>query len=78
MTELHDATDTGSPRCPQNYVDVRHLLRIPEEVKVEEAREDEFGCLNLDVTMPARETGDGAVEQAYPVLVWIHGNYLLL
>lgn len=72
LLELH--LISHSPRCPQNYVDFRHFLRIPEDIQVEEAPEDEFKCLNLDVTMPAQSTVNCTVEQSYPVLVWIHGR----
>ena len=38
----------------------------------EKEEESEFGCLNLDVTVPSDlgEWGD-----PLPVLVWIHGDY---
>ena len=64
----------GSPRCPQNGVDFRHLLRIPEEIQGQEVREDEFDCLNLDVTMPVSYINDASQGEALPVLVWIHGG----
>ena len=35
----------------------------------EKEEESEFGCLNLDVTVPS-DLGD-----PLPVLVWIHGDY---
>ena len=68
----------SSPRCPQNGVDFRHLLRIPEEIKVQEVREDEFECLNLDVTMPSTYTNDTLSRDPLPVLVWIHGGWRYL
>ena len=64
----------SSPRCPQNGVDFRHLLRIPEEMQGQEVREDEFECLNLDVTMPVSCINDASQSEALPVLVWIHGG----
>lgn len=64
----------GSPRCPQNGVDFRHLLRIPEEMQGQEVREDEFECLNLDVTVPSSYTSDTLSKKPLPVLVWIHGG----
>ncbi|KAL1972988.1 hypothetical protein VTN31DRAFT_6530 [Thermomyces dupontii] len=64
-----DATRYG-PRCPQVNVDVRHLLRIPEEYQLAEEEEDEFECLNLDVTVPANVSD----ETPLPVLVWIYGG----
>lgn len=33
--------------------------------------EDEFECLNLDVTCPALGIGDG--DGGLPVVIWIHG-----
>lgn len=45
--------DSSGPRCPQNYMDLRYMLRIPTEEQIPEQAEDEFVCLNLDVTMPA-------------------------
>ncbi|KAL2010982.1 hypothetical protein VTN00DRAFT_3700 [Thermoascus crustaceus] len=64
-----DATKYG-PRCPQTYIDVRHLLRIPEDFKIEDEPEDEFECLNLDICAPASPSSKGPL----PVLVWIHGG----
>ncbi|VUC27025.1 unnamed protein product [Clonostachys rosea] len=66
-----DCTAFG-PRCPQNYIDFRHLLRIPPSLEIAEQREDEFACLNLDITLPANPdvTGSGPL----PVLMWIHGG----
>lgn len=58
-----------SPKCPQVDVDVRHLLRIPEDFEIKEEAEDEFECLNLDVTVPANVPSG----QKLPVLVWIYG-----
>ncbi|KAJ5453568.1 Carboxylesterasetype B [Penicillium daleae] len=64
-----DATKYG-PRCPQVDVDVRHLLRIPEDFAIAPEAEDELECLNLEITCPpvSPET------EALPVLVWIHGG----
>ncbi|PWY68409.1 catalytic protein [Aspergillus heteromorphus CBS 117.55] len=64
-----DATSYG-PRCPQVHVDVRHLLRIPEDVSIEKEPEDEFECLNLDITCPP----SGSAKGPLPVLLWIHGG----
>ncbi|KAJ5924556.1 Carboxylesterase type B [Penicillium verhagenii] len=63
-----DATKYG-PRCPQADVDVRHLLRIPEDFVIAPEPEDEFECLNLEITCPPVSTAD-----PLPVLVWIHGG----
>lgn len=64
-----------SPQCPQNHVDVGHLLRIPEilDKDQEELKQDEFECLNLDVSVPARTT---YTKYMLPVLIWIHGETL--
>lgn len=50
---------------------MRHLLRIPEDFEIKEEVEDEFDCLNLDVTVPA----DVPSGQKLPVLVWIYGEF---
>lgn len=60
------------PRCPQNYIDFRHLLRIPTSLEIPEQREDEFACLNLDITLPA--SPDVTTTGKLPVLMWIHGE----
>lgn len=62
---------SDSPKCPQVDVDVRHLLRIPEDFEIKEEAEDEFECLNLDVTVPANVPSG----QKLPVLVWIYGLF---
>ncbi|KAJ5647856.1 Carboxylesterasetype B [Penicillium lividum] len=64
-----DATKYG-PRCPQADVDVRHLLRIPEDFVIAPEAEDEFECLNLEITCPPVSSTTGPL----PVLVWIHGG----
>ncbi|KAL3477474.1 Alpha/Beta hydrolase protein [Aspergillus californicus] len=66
--EVIDSTKYG-PRCPQVPIDVKHLLRIPEDFVIEEEAEDEFECLTVDITVPP-----GAHKGALPVLVWIHGG----
>ncbi|KAL1971390.1 hypothetical protein VTN77DRAFT_343 [Rasamsonia byssochlamydoides] len=65
-----DATKFG-PRCPQSRVDVRHLLRIPEDFEIKDEPEDEFECLNLDITLPENAP---ASEKPLPVLIWIYGG----
>lgn len=57
------------PRCPQVDVDVKHLLRIPEDFTIAPEPEDEFECLNLEITCPPVSSGSDPL----PVLVWIHG-----
>ncbi|KAJ5388779.1 Carboxylesterase type B [Penicillium cosmopolitanum] len=64
-----DATKYG-PRCPQVDVDVRHLLRIPEDFAIAPEAEDEFECLNLEITSPPASL----TAEPLPVLVWIHGG----
>ncbi|KAJ5329656.1 Carboxylesterase type B [Penicillium brevicompactum] len=64
-----DATKYG-PRCPQADVDVRHLLRIPEDFEIAPEAEDEFECLNLEITCPANSSSAGPL----PVIIWIHGG----
>ncbi|GES66806.1 carboxylesterase [Aspergillus terreus] len=64
-----DATKFG-PRCPQVDVDVRHLLRIPEDFELPKEPEDEFECLNLEITRPS----GASIKGPLPVLVWIHGG----
>ena len=50
---------------------MRHLLRIPEDFEIPDEPEDEFECLNLDITSPPL-----SANSSLPVLVWIHGTYL--
>lgn len=50
-------------------IDVRHLLRIPEDYEIPEEDEDEFKCLNLEITCPPLDQTKGPL----PVLIWIHG-----
>ncbi|OJJ01744.1 hypothetical protein ASPVEDRAFT_52630 [Aspergillus versicolor CBS 583.65] len=59
-----------APRCPQVDIDVRHLLRIPEDFVIEQEPEDEFECLTVDITCPPDSKNKGNL----PVLVWIHGG----
>jgi carboxylesterase type B len=59
------------PRCPQNKYDVGHLLRAPEGDIFYDETEDEFNCLNLDITIPANTQSDDA---RLPVMIWIHGG----
>lgn len=51
-------------------MDVRHLLRIPEDFTIAPEPENEFECLNLEITCPPRSSATGPL----PVLVWIHGG----
>ncbi|KAG2420509.1 hypothetical protein HFD88_000121 [Aspergillus terreus] len=65
-----DASNYG-PRCPQADVDVRHLLRIPEDFELPKEPEDEFECLNLEITRPS----GASIKGPLPVLVWIHDRH---
>ncbi|KAJ5638601.1 Carboxylesterase type B [Penicillium herquei] len=67
--QVVDASKYG-PRCPQMDVDVRHLLRIPEDFIIAPEAEDEFECLNLEITCPPISSS----SEPLPVLVWIHGG----
>ncbi|KAH8171318.1 carboxylesterase family protein [Sarocladium implicatum] len=66
-----DATCFG-PQCPQSKVDVGHLLRLPPSIQTPSIEEDEFRCLNLNVSCPAPT--ESIYENLLPVLVWIHGG----
>lgn len=59
------------PRCPQNKFDVGYLLRAPQGDVFYDDAEDEFECLNLDITVPDRGS---AASGLLPVMVWIHGG----
>jgi carboxylesterase type B len=64
------------PRCPQNPLDFRHMLRIPPEQHVTARSEDEFACLNLDITLPAHNLVTNSAQRPFPVMVWVHGKSL--
>ena len=64
------ADPTSRPQCPQVHVDVGHLLRIPEDEAVVRVPEDEFECLNLNITVPSGTKADAKL----PTLIWIHGG----
>ncbi|WAO91202.1 Carboxylic ester hydrolase [Fusarium falciforme] len=66
-----DATKFG-PQCPQPKVDVGHLLRLPRNVESPTIEEDEFNCLNLNISRPS--SADIKDKGLFPVLVWIHGG----
>lgn len=65
-----DCSDFG-PLCPQQSVDVRHLLRIPPDIELPAEQYNEFKCLNLDVTCNANVPVENLRA---PVVVWIHGT----
>ncbi|KAM5353442.1 hypothetical protein ACJ41O_000092 [Fusarium nematophilum] len=58
----------AKPQYPN--VDVGHLLRLPRNISTPRIDEDEFKCLNLNISTPADE--DVAGKGLLPVLVWIH------
>ncbi|KAI8667590.1 Carboxylic ester hydrolase [Fusarium sp. Ph1] len=64
-----DATRFG-PQCPQPKVDVGHLLRLPRNLESPTIEEDEFNCLNLNISRP--KGADIKGKGLLPVLVWIH------
>ncbi|KAI9053703.1 hypothetical protein LZ554_002656 [Drepanopeziza brunnea f. sp. 'monogermtubi'] len=68
-TQKVDCTKFG-PICPQVPIDFHHLLRVPKSIQLQESpvAQDEFGCLNLDITAPA------TIPRKLPVLIWIHGG----
>ncbi|KAH6985176.1 Alpha/Beta hydrolase protein [Ilyonectria destructans] len=66
-----DATKFG-PQCPQPHVDIGHLLRLPRHISMPHIGQDEFKCLNLNVSRPAQ--ADIAGKGLLPVLVWVHGG----
>jgi len=61
--------------CPQNYIDVAYLLRIPDSLNQGfSLSQDEFSCLNLNVTLPdSRIIAEAG--KLLPVVLWIHGIY---
>ncbi|KAI5813186.1 Alpha/Beta hydrolase protein [Pyronema omphalodes] len=62
------------PRCPQLHYDLNTLFRIPaEHLPNWKVEEDEFECLNLEITVPdGVKPGDNV-----PVMVWVHGGSLV-
>jgi carboxylesterase type B len=66
----HANCQQWGPRCPQNRYDIGHLLRAPHGNVFYDETEDEYACLNLDVTVPANTGRDAGL----PVMIWIHGG----
>ncbi|KPI44697.1 Lipase 3 [Cyphellophora attinorum] len=63
-----DATKFG-PRCPQIPVDVRDLMQIPKDLEQWPPEvDDEFECLNLNITVPEK------IQGKLPVLIWVYGG----
>ena len=67
----------SSPQCPQNHIDVGYLLRIPSSLDEDQEKfeEDEFHCLNINVSLPAEFNPTNGL---LPVLIWIHGTLSVL
>src|SRR5258705_11714555 len=73
MLSVAHSDDVLRPICPQ----IRKLRTAEEllfgiplvEFPVQELKQDEFGCLNLNITCPAGLTPDSNV----PVMLWVHG-----
>lgn len=64
-----DATSFG-PRAPQLQGSVLVTGGLPDPV----VSDDEFGCLNLNITVPASALSDPESRPLpLPVMVWIHG-----
>jgi carboxylesterase type B len=62
-----------SPICPQptsiKYVDAA-LIGVPDDLVPEQNfKQDEFECLNLNITCPAGLTP----QSRLPVMLWVHG-----
>ncbi|KAH7108814.1 Alpha/Beta hydrolase protein [Dactylonectria macrodidyma] len=60
------------PQCPQPDVDVGHLLRLPKHISSPHIDQDEFKCLNLNISRPSQ--ADIAGNGLLPMLVWVHGG----
>ncbi|CCX05424.1 Alpha/Beta hydrolase protein [Pyronema domesticum] len=67
-------SDKHGPRCPQLHYDLNTLFRIPaEHLPNWKVDEDEFECLNLEITVPEGvKPGDNV-----PVMIWVHGGSLV-
>ncbi|KAH7418100.1 Alpha/Beta hydrolase protein [Cadophora sp. MPI-SDFR-AT-0126] len=72
ITSPFDATKFG-PRCPQPP----HVSLITATAKVPDLEEDEFACLNLNISVPLDALPKpmiGNSKSLLPVMVWIHGG----
>lgn len=61
-----------SPICPQpNQKSLEEeLIGIPDtDIPRQVLAQDEFGCLNLNITTPAHQSS----SSRFPVMVWVHG-----
>ncbi|KAI0070994.1 carboxylesterase [Panus rudis PR-1116 ss-1] len=69
---LTDASRFG-PICPQpkhGGIDVELFGLTPDAVPHQALKQDEFECLNLNITVPA----DATSTSHLPVMLWIHGG----
>ena len=63
------------PQCPQPPSDVEHLLRLPPGIVHPALEENEFKCLNLNITCPPTGSGRPIEGNLLPVMIWIHGRF---
>jgi carboxylesterase type B len=71
-----DATKFG-PKCSQPL----HESIVPVTLTNPDPGEDEFQCLNLNITVPEGALPEGRSKQTpslLPVMVWVHGYVPLL
>ena len=68
VTSPFDATNFG-PKCPQPA----HESIIPVAIPNPDPGEDEFKCLNLNITSPDDAVRNTNSKALLPVMVWIHG-----
>ncbi|KAK0112960.1 hypothetical protein ONS95_014676 [Cadophora gregata] len=72
LSSPFDATKFG-PRCPQPP----HVSLIAANVKAPALEEDEFACLNLNISVPVNalpKPTSNDPKSLLPVMVWIHGG----
>lgn len=73
LNEIFDATRYG-PRCEQP---ADGLVLVTGGTNDPTPGDDEFGCLNLNISVPAEcldLSGTTAVKKGVPVMFWIHGQ----
>ena len=77
-----DFTQFG-PECPQIQEPLFNVAGLPvfgassaTSVSISAQKQDEFGCLNLNVYTPVELGPDGTIQNksALPVMVWVHGG----
>lgn len=59
-------------------MDVRHLLRIPEDFAIAPEAEDELECLNLEITCPPVSPETRGPPSACLDSWWLSGRHFLL